>query len=37
MMCKIVGLPKLKWQNIRISTNSQKTSAWFKTLYVAEK
>ena len=37
MMCKIVGLPKLKRQNIRMSTNSQKTSAWFKTLHVPEK
>ena len=37
MMCKIARLPKLKRQNIRMSTNSQKTSAWFKNLHVAEK
>ena len=37
MMCKIVGLPKLTWQNIRMSTNSQKTSIWFKTLHIAKK
>ena len=23
MICKIVGLPKVMWQNIRISTNGQ--------------
>ena len=32
MMCKIVGLPKFMWQNVRRSTNSQTSSVWFKTL-----